>query len=147
MTIDELLTSEKVLSLAEKENASNIRNICDLLFGIVDVCFFLLILLPLYPNTVEGYIYSVNLLNYIEVTTWNRFLYWGMFVTLILCGILKITLGKFKVEKGYKILTDASIGLNILLVVFLAMTREAYAVTMAFLLLVIKGTLIFKKNK
>ena len=37
VTIDELLSSEKILSLAEKENKSNIQKICNLLFGIVDL--------------------------------------------------------------------------------------------------------------
>ena len=38
VTIDELLSGEKLISIAEKENKSNIRNMCDLLFGMVDVC-------------------------------------------------------------------------------------------------------------
>ena len=36
VTIDDLLSGEKLLSIAEKENKANIRNICNLLFGIVD---------------------------------------------------------------------------------------------------------------
>ena len=61
VSIDDLLSGEKLLSIAEKENKSNIRTICDLLFGMVDVCSFMLILLPLYPNTAAGFVYSVNL--------------------------------------------------------------------------------------
>ena len=36
ITIDDLLSGEKLLSIAEKENKANIRNICNLLFGTVD---------------------------------------------------------------------------------------------------------------
>ena len=36
VTIDDLLSGEKLLSIAEKENKANIRNIFNLLFGIVD---------------------------------------------------------------------------------------------------------------
>ena len=46
-------------------------------------------------------------------------------------------------EKGYKFITGGSMVLSILTVLFLAMTREAYAVTIAFLLLLIKGILLF----
>mgnify|MGYP003317855541 CR=1 FL=1 len=42
VSIDELLSSEKLLSIAEKENKFNIKNMCDLLFGIVDLCSFIL---------------------------------------------------------------------------------------------------------
>ena len=33
VTIDELLSTDKLLSIAEKENRANLREMCDLLFG------------------------------------------------------------------------------------------------------------------
>ena len=95
VTIDELLSGEKLISIAKNENKSNIQGICDLLVGIVDVCTFLPIILPLYPNTINEYIYSVS----------------------------------------------------VFAVLFLAMTRVPYATTLIFLLLVLKGILIFKSIK
>lgn len=147
VTIDDLLSSEKVLSIAEKENKSNIRSICDLLFGVVDIFSFILIVLPFYPNTIDGYIGSVNLFAYTETSSTNRLIYWLLFVSLIVTGIVKILLTKFRPEKKHKISTDISMGLNIAIVLFLAMTREAYALTVAFLLLVIKGILLLKLEK
>ena len=144
VTIDDLLSGEKVLSIAEKENESNIRGMCDLLFGIVDIFSFILIVLPLYPNTIDGYIGSVNLFAYTETSSTNRLIYWILFVSLIMNGIIKILLTKFRPEKKHKMSTDISMGLNIAIVLFLAMTREAYAITVAFLLLVIKGMLLLK---
>lgn len=45
-------------------------------------------------------------------------------------------------EKGRQ-LTACSMGLSVLTVLFLAMTREAYAIVVAFLLFVIKMALIW----
>ena len=146
VTVDELLSGEKLLSIAEKENKSNIQKMCDLLFGMVDVCAFILIVLPLYPKTVEGYIYSVSLFAYTETTPLNRMIYWVMFVSLIISGVIKLLLVKMKTEKGHRIVTDISIGIHILTVLYLAMAREPYAVTMAFLLLTIKGMLLLKNK-
>ena len=146
VTVDELLSGEKLLSIAEKENKSNIQKMCDLLFGMVDVCAFILIVLPLYPKTVEGYIYSVSLLAYTETTPLNRMIYWVMFVSLIISGVIKLLLVKVKTEKGHRIVTDISIWIHILMVLYLAMAREPYAVTMAFLLLTIKGMLLLKNK-
>ena len=56
VSIDELLTGEKLISIAEKENKSNIQKTCNLLTGIVDLFSFILIVLPLYPNPINGYI-------------------------------------------------------------------------------------------
>lgn len=147
VTIDDLLSGEKLLSIAEKENNSNIQSICDLLFGMVDIGSILLILLPLYPNTIDGYIGSVNLFAYTETSLTNRFIYWILFVLLIVTGIVKILLTKFRSEKNHKISTDISMGLNIVIVLFLAMTRESYAIAVAFLLLIIKGMLLLKYAK
>ena len=144
VTIDELLSSEKLLFIAENENKLNIRNMCDLLFGMVDVCFFILVALPLYPNTMEGYVYSVNLFAYTETAQLNRAIYWCLFISLIFLGSFKVALTKYKPEISYKMLTDVSMILNVLTVLFLALTREAYAVTVSFLLLIIKGILLLK---
>lgn len=147
VTIDELLSGEKIISIAEKENKSNIQRICDLLFGIVDVFSFMLIILPLYPNPINGYIYSVNLFSYTETSAFNLFVYWIMFTALIISGTIKVILTQTRVEKGQKLLTVISMGLSILTVLFLAMTRDAYAITVTFLLLIIKGILLLKHIK
>ena len=147
VTIDELMTGEKLISIAEKENKSNIQKLCDLLTGIVDLFSFILIVLPLYPNPINGDIYSVNLFAYTETTSFNRMLYWIMFLALVLVGAVKIIITQFELNKGQKIVTAFSIVLSILVILFLAMTREAYAVTIAFFLFVVKGILLFKHIK
>ena len=144
VSIDDLLSGEKLLSIAEKEHISNLRNMCDLLFGIMDICSFILIVLPLYPNTVNGYVYSVNLFAYTQVTSLNRALYWGLYILLIVIGIVKLILTNLGLYKCNKIVTGVSMFISILLVLFLAMTREAYAIIVVFLLLVIKGVLLLK---
>ena len=144
VTIDELLSGEKLISIAEKENKTNIRSMCDFVFGIADVCFLLLIVLPLYPRTIEEYIYSVSLFAYAEITAMHRLIYWILLALLIVSGIIKLVLTKFKSKTGQKLVTDSSMIINIMLVVFLALTREPYAVTLAFLLLVMKGMLLIK---
>ncbi|MDD5857982.1 MAG: helix-turn-helix transcriptional regulator [bacterium] len=144
VSIDDLLSGEKLVSLAKKENQSNIRHICDLLFGIVDLMNITLIILPLYPNLIDGYIYSVNLFAYTQTTSFNRMVYWVLFVALIVIGGLKVVLNQMRIERGREIITAISTGLSIITVLFLGMTREAYAITMAFLLLILKIILIFK---
>ena len=147
VTIDELLSSDKLLSIAEKENKANLQNMCDIIFGMIDVCSFMLIALPLYPNIVNGYIYSVNLLAYTQTTELNYLLFWIMYVSLVVLGIIKLLLAKFKSEKTNPAMTGISMILSIVMVLFLAVTREAYAVVVAFLLFVIKGVLFLKYSK
>ena len=53
----------------------------------------------------------------------------------------------FKFEQGKKIITALSVGLSIIAVLFLAMARESYAITVMFLLLFIKSSLLYKQAK
>ena len=147
VTIDELLSSEKIVNIAERENKSNIRNICDLLFGITDLMSILLIILPLYPKTVNDFVYSVSLFSHSDLTPVNRTAYWTVFILLILFGAVKVILNQVKIEKRRNILTNISIVVNIAIVLILAMTKQAYAIVIAFLLLVIKSILLIKNKR
>ncbi len=147
VSIDDLLSGEKLLSIAEKESKSSIRNMCDLIFGIVDLFSVMLVVLPLYPDTVEGFVYSVNLLNYTQTSQFNKIIYWILFVLLILIGASKIILTRIKAEKINKILMEVSMAIGIIMVLFLAITREAYAVVVAFLLLLIKSVILLNYIK
>ena len=145
ITIDDLLSGEKLLSIAEREKQFGIRRVCELLFGMTDLFSLLLIVLPLYPKTVNGYIYSVSLSAYTEATTLNRMAYWILFLALILTGILKILLNT--TEKKQDAVTACSMVLGALTVLLLALAGETYAVAVAFLLLLVKGALLMKTMK
>ena len=147
VSIDELLSTEKLLFIAEKENKSNIKNICEKLFSVVDLLSVLLIILPLYPDTVDGFIYSVNLLNYVETSEFNKVVYWCGFLVFIVLGIVKSVLIKLKKEKVNKSITVVSVSLNILIVLLFALTREVYALILVFLFFIIKCLLLFKYTK
>ena len=148
ITIDDLLSGEKLLSIAEREKQSGIRRICDLLFGKADLFSLLLIVLPLYPKTVNGYIYSVSLSAYTEAAVLNRMTYWIMFLGLILTGIIKILfIHRNIAEKKQDAVTACSMVLSTLTVLLLALAGETYAVAMVFLLLLVKGTLLIKTMK
>ena len=62
VSIDDLLSADKALSLAEQENKASQRSFCDLLLGISDLCAILLILLPLYPRVDGKTVYAVDFL-------------------------------------------------------------------------------------
>ena len=147
VTIDDLLSGEKLISIAQKENRSSLRKLCDTLVGVTDLFAILLIVLPLYPKTVDGYVYSVNLWNYAETSPLNRLVYWGLFVALVLVGAGKLMLMVMQGENRQKPITICSMTLGILTVLFLALAGETYAVAVAFLLLLIKGILLFRYVK
>ena len=136
VSIDDLLSGEKLVLIAEKENKANIRNVYDMLFGIVDLLSIMLIILPLYPKTVEGYVYSVNLWEYVETAVYNRTIYWILFVGLIICGIWKM------LQRESKLVKRISMILAIVTVLYLVLAGEIYAAIVAILFLLVKGVLV-----
>ncbi len=144
VTIDDLLSSEKIVYLAERENKSNIQNICDLLLGITDLMSILLIILPLYPKTINDYFYSVNLFEYNELSSAGLVIYWIMFVSLVLIGAVKVIINQTKIEKGRTNLTNISVAVSVVAVLILAITRQTYAIVIAFVMLIIKVILLMK---
>lgn len=143
VSIDDLLSGEKLISIAEKENKSNIQNICDLLFGIIDIMSIILIFLPLYPKQIDNLIYSVNLFLYNES---SYIIYWIMFALLISVGIVKVIFNQIKIERMSNIITNISIIISIITILFLILTRQVYAPIITFLFFILKGILVLKKN-
>ncbi len=147
ISIDELLSGERLITIAENENRTNLKNMGNMLFGVVDIFSFIMIILPLYPNKIDDYIYSVNLFNYTQTAIFNLVIMWSFYLALILIGISKILLTQLNIEKGQKVITNISLVLGILAVLYLALTRDAYAITVVFVLLIIKVMLLFKVNE
>lgn len=146
VSVDDLLSAEKLMDIAEKDAESRMRRVSGRLFGAVDLSAFLLIFLPLYPNPADGYVDSVNLLSFTGISPAIRGVYWALFLALILAGAVKIVLTEVKAEKGQRAVTTFSMGVGILCVFLLALTKEAYAVVVAFLLLIGKTMLLFPKR-
>lgn len=141
VSIDDLLSAEKALSIAEQEHKVHQQNQIHLWTGIIDVCSAGVIFLPLYPNAVGQTVYAVNLLSY--ANRFNRSICILLFLALILTGVVKTLLAFLGRKKEQGFLTVLSIVLSILSVLFLTAARISYATAVAFLLLMLKGFLLF----
>ena len=141
VSIDDLLSAEKVLSLAEQEHKVCQQNQIHLWNGIIDICSAGLIFLPLYPNVVGQTVCAVNLFSY--ANRFNRSICMLLFWALILTGVVKTLLACLGRKKEQDFLTALSIALSILSVLFLTAARISYATAVAFILLMLKGTLLF----
>ena len=147
VSIDELLSSEKLVTIAEKENRANIRKVLDYLLGLNDLLACGLIFLPLFPHPVEGMVYAVSLIEYSDVSTTIRLIYWILFAFLVVTGAVIVVLTHFKCEKAKWVMIILSMGISIVTVLVLAITRAAYATSVAFILMIIKGLSLLKREK
>ena len=109
-----------------------------------DLLSFLLILLPLYPETIDGHVYSVTLWQYKETAAYNRTMYWILFLALVACGIWKICVSHRFSLKSKQAATWLSLIISLVTILYLVLAREAYAATVAILLMIAKGLLMVR---
>ena len=144
VSIDELLSAEKMVSIAEKENKENIQYICNMLLGTVDLMALALIILPIFPSLRDGFYYAVSLPYYTQTSDFNLACYWGLIVSLVLMGVAKLIMTRLRLKRGQKTVTTLSFVIGIIAVLFFAMAREAYGAVILFLMVVAKWMLIYK---
>lgn len=147
VSIDELLSSDELITLAKNENSSNVNKIYSMLLGVLDIFAIAFIFLPLYAKEYDGYIYSVNLFKGTENTSINRIIYLVLFIALIFIGTTKIIVTYLQKERLIGSLTKVSIVINILAVLFAAETPNPYVTAFLFMLFIIKLFLIIKLVK
>lgn len=145
VTIDDLLSSEKLISIAKRENESNLQRLYNIFFGISDLFAVFLIVLPLYPLSINGYVYSTNLFSYTGGSTINLIIHWLLFLTFLVLGIFKLLLTQAGNDRFQNTIRNFSLGFSILTVLYLSIAREPYAIIVAFLLFAVKVLLFVKR--
>ena len=142
VSIDELLSADDLVSIAEKENKSNIQRICNLLFGVIDLMSILLALLPLYSRQMDGFVTAVNLWNFNPTNKWLSIICWLLIIALLVLGIVKIALNHMHSEKVQYLITASSILISMIAVLYYATIRESYCVSIVFMQLMMKSGLL-----
>ena len=73
---------------------------------------------------------------------WLSIICWLLIITLLVLGIVKIALNHMHSEKGQHLITASSIFISMIEVLYFAMIREAYCVSMVFMQLMMKSGLL-----
>ena len=147
VTIDELLSGEELITLAETENRSNLGKIYSLIYGVWDLMVILCIFLPLYGKLDGSYIRAVNLMEFTDTTMVNLILYWVLFIVIIGLGIAQFIFLHLEKESWRSLTAKCSIGLEIFAICFFAAAKEPYITTLLFLLFVMKVFILVKQSK
>ena len=138
ISLDDLLSSDQLIDLAQNENRTRIRNNCHLLMGLIDLLCIFCIVLPLYPENIEGMICSVNLWDYTQIEMYNRIVYWGIFILMMMIGAVKVLDSCLKWSWCKKNSTGFSFGLSVFSILYFVITKEVYVCLIMIFLLMMK---------
>ncbi len=143
--IDQLLSGEEILDVAENDNRATRYKLISLIFGIYDFMFISFIFLPVYGERVGDFIRMVNLLQWTN-TSWIKTVYYALFISISVFGIIEIFFHFFENEKFQKSLRISSLVMHSLAVVVFTATRDPYVNCFVFLLFVAKIAILLRKT-
>lgn len=146
VSVDNLLSSEQILELAEIDQKKKIKKINNLFFAIFDLMIIFLIFLPLYGMKIDNTIYSVSLFSNNNIKDYIKITYLIGYIIIFLDGFIEIIVSFLDNHKLSNILKYLSLLIHFLLVLFLIMTKEPYACSLVFLFFIIK-LILFSKEK
>lgn len=147
VSLDELLSGEELITLAQTENHSNIIRIYNIISGIIDVLAIAFIILPIYGDPRGGYIYSVNLLENTHTPNINIVIHWVVFLLIIGLGIARLVFIYFNKQTLYNIASKVSMAIGAVTLCLFAAAREPYATILLFLFFTVKMFLLLQESR
>ena len=97
--IDDLLSGEELITIAESDNAAGLDKVYSLAFGVLDLLALALIFLPLYSQNDGGYIRTVSLIRFSSSPS-IKAVFFILLAMLALMGAVEIAAQFFDDKKG-----------------------------------------------
>lgn len=144
VTVDELLSTDEILSLAEEDNKQKEAKLRDLVYGLLDISAALLIFLPFFAAQSDQTVQSVSLLALNGVRIYIKIAYLVLIGLLVVIGVATLALRGCQTGLWYKIKTKLSLAVGATLAVFFMISLQPYAAPFAFVLLAIKALMLIK---
>lgn len=146
ISINDLLSSEEAIYLAEENNKEIVKNNSLYLFSILDIISFVIMFLPFFSKEIDGYYYSVSLFNSSNGTTF-KVIYLIIFIIFGLLGIVEIIFGLIKKIKYSNLLFLVSTIYTVLSLSLFILSNEPYVGSFLLLFLISKIIFYFIKEK
>ena len=146
VTVDELLSTDELLTVAEEETRQRATHLRDLLYGLLDLSIALLLFLPLFAAKTGDGIQSASLITLVGVQPYLKIAYFIAVADMILMGILMLALQNCRAMAWVKCKAILSLALGVALVLLLIVSSQPYAATFAFALLAIKALVLILRR-
>jgi transcriptional regulator with XRE-family HTH domain len=144
VTIDELLSGDELLTIAEEDHKQKENHIRDTVFGLLDSGAAMFFCLPLFGQRSSGIIQEVSLLSLTEVSSYLRIVYFLAVLGMIVTGILTLTLQNKQDQFWFRYKSRISFTFNGVSTLLFIISSQPYAAAFLFIFLVIKVSLLIK---
>ena len=146
VTVDELLSGEELLTAAEQDKNEKENRFRNLIFGLLDCCVSLLFFLPFFGQNTDGHISSVPLFAVSQIAPYLKTVYVVCVAIVAVLGVLILAFQNVGNEVWHTINRKMSLILSVALSLVFIISSQPYCAAFTFVLLVIKGTMLIKKQ-
>ena len=144
VSIDELLSGEELLIIAEEDTNQKRNYFRDLVFGLLDICIAMFFFVPFFGQVTNENIQAVSLLAFVEISSYLRIIYYAVVISIITMGILTLALQKCQNTFWIKNKSKISLMLNAVGILIFIISTQPYAAAFMFVLVIIKALLLIK---
>ena len=147
ISIDELLSNDELLELAESDKRANIGRVIGVVFGVLDVIVLAFLFLPLFGQQEGNYVRAVTLLNQTGMGDTLRWLYVGALLFLSAFGVFELAAELINPERWLSLCRLCSLALHAAAVFLFAVSRQPYVTALLFLLFMVKVVLLIQETR
>lgn len=144
VSLDELLSSDALLTIAEEDNKQREKHLRDLVFGLLDCSVAMFLFLPFFGQKVDGVIQEVSLLSLTAIEVYVKIPYLIIVFGIVLWGIFSLAFQNCKQTFWGRNKDKISLGLSLVAALFFIVSQQPYAAVFIFTLLVIKALMLIK---
>ena len=145
VTLDELLSGEEILNIAESDHKEKRKTIRDVVFGLLDCAMVLLLVLPIFGEETDGLVRGISLLSNMRLQPYMKLAYFFAVLANVAFGALLLCLQNSKRSLWVFSKHPVSLCLSALNVCLFVISRQPYAAIYVFMFLLIKVFLLIKK--
>ena len=146
VTIDDLLSGEEALNIAEDEHRQKEQHSRNLVFGLLDMSSVLFFFLPLFGQRLGESVQAVSLLTLSEAPSYLMISYFAVVIAMTAWGILLLALQTYSGLIWQRCKTIISCLLHGLAVFLFVLSKQPYAACLLLLFLAIKVLMLVKKR-
>lgn len=145
-SLDDLLSDEAVLEIAERESKDKLRKTCNLIYGLFDICVILLLFLPLFGQKSGDTVVAKSLIALSGTAQYMKAAYYAVTIITAVWGVVMLALSDCNLYKWIKSKDVVSFSLSAVGVVVFCLGKQPYPALFVFVFLIIKGILRIKRS-
>ena len=146
VTIDELLSGEEVLTIAEEDQKQKESILRDMVFGLLDLSVAMFFFVPFFGQKAAGYVQAVSLLFLTEIAPYLKAAYFVMVIGMVAFGISTLVLQNYRGAFWVRNKSILSLLINTATALLFIISSQPYAAVFAFALLAIKALMLIKRG-